>query len=180
MRRFILLVLALAVALGGLVFAEEPFASPTLVFNDASFDYYTHEVAYLHFDRDPIQNVLFVRIDEQLVPYGIEIQFDRSALPTEGSVDHDQLHEFVNIDVSRRSIEIPFNLAVIDYVELLNAFHDLMPRIGFAPTTELVSGNTYVYDCGCAMHENTGLRLTLTPVEETLYARLTLHTPLAY
>ena len=180
MKRLVALGAALIFIVSALALAEEPFANPTLVFDDASFDYYHHQVAYLHFERDAEQNVLFVTLDQNLAPYGIEVFLDRNALPAEGSVDQDQIHEFVGIDLSRRSIEVPFDLDTVDYVELLNEFHDMMPRIGFAPTSELVSGNTYVFNCGCVQHEATGLRLSLTPVGGTLYARLALHTPLAY
>lgn len=186
MRRFALMLLAaLAVlALGtGSARAQEPdieYHTPRFLFDDAGFDYYANRAAWIDMWRDLRSNVVHVRLDALPSDGAVRFVYAPAALPDQGTVDHADLHRYLGIDVSDRSIEFPFSAADHPVDALIAKFTKRIPELGFVAGAEMFAGENYVFSCACGRFERTGMRLTVTPVGDTNFVRLTQYVPIAY
>ena len=160
--------------LAGLLLMSVALASPKLVFVDAGFDYYGHEVAYLSFSRDVASDVLTVTVNETETPGSLAFYIPQ----LEPDLMGDALYYQLGIDVSTRSLELAFPAE--SYLDLLNYFHDLAGQLGFIREQAMFSGDTYVFNCGCQLHEETHLRVSFNRGDDISYVRLVLQTPFAY
>jgi len=181
MRRLWILAAVLMLAVAGSAVAQSgKMVVPRLRFDDGAFDYAAQEMGYLSFARAVPSNLMTVALTPEPREGALPIRFagvDRAAL---AGVDHDTARALVGIDVSERSLELPFAAAGTDTFALLSYFHELLPRLGFAPRRELFAGSSYVYTCSCGMATDTGLRLMLDRTGETVFVRLVLEFPTVY
>lgn len=158
------------------LFAQMVFAGPRLIFNDTSFDYSQHEVAYLHFDRAAYSDLLTVYVNDQQEPDGLPLYLGKLA----PELTREQIYEQLGIKVSKQELELTFNAKYVSPIELMGYFHTIAPKLGFTKEQEMFAGNTYVFTCGCAAHEDTHLRVSFQQTEDLIHVRLVLQSPLAY
>lgn len=178
MIRRIELVLIALVTLLGLAWAQPTLhVSPSLQFDDTAFNYHMSD-GYLHFRRDIVENTLYIRLDANPEPDGIAVAFQRDLLPTDSWFPKVAARNLLGIELTRHSIELP--IAATDTVAVMDAFIDMLPSIGFVSELQMMAGNTYVYRCGCSEIADTSLRLSFTPIGETIFVRMVLHTPYAF
>ncbi|UCH26225.1 MAG: hypothetical protein JSV66_00840 [Trueperaceae bacterium] len=190
MKRPLIWILVLFVASLGVAYSQEAQAVlPTLVFEDAAFDYLAHDVGYLHFSRDVAVNELTIRLTDTpeldgALPLRI-VLFDPNRIPPSGlgfglarfptwEIPQSLIREMAGIKVWDQGIELPFRTDSHGFAELNNYFHELIPELGFAPGSELFAIDTYSYTCGCLEHANTHLRLTMNQSGKNLFVRLML------
>jgi hypothetical protein len=191
MKRPLVWILVLFVASLGVTFGQQAqTVIPTLTFEDATFDYLTQDVGYLHFSRDITTNVLTIRLTntpelDGALPLHI-VLFDPGRIPPSGislfsperfppsGIDRALVREMAGIKVSNQDIELPFRTDSQSFAELNTYFHELIPELGFASGSELFTRDTYSYTCGCLAHANTHLRLTMNQLGEKLFIKLML------
>lgn len=181
MRRRWFVMAVLLLALVGVSAAQtSPMVVPRLRFDDGGFEYATQAMGYLTFARAVPSNLLTVALLPEPTEGALPIHFvgvDPALL--EGA-DHATARALLGIDVSERSIELPFAVSGADAFAVLTYFHQRLPALGFAPRQELFGGSSYVYTCSCGMATDTGLRLILDRTGETMFVRLVLEFPTVY
>ena len=186
MQRIAALPLLVALALIGVfgaAWAQEPdltFHTPQFVLDDADFDYYARDGAWINFWRDTRANAVHVTLSRNISPGAVRFHYDRSRLPRAGTVPHENLHVYAGLDVSVRSIEIPYFAESHTMSELAREYGALLPELGFHPDAEMFAGGQYVYTCGCDAFERTGIRMILTHVGDMIFVRLTQYMPSSY
>jgi hypothetical protein len=155
---------------------QTALAAPRLVFNDTSFDYASHEVAYLHFARAAYSDLLTVYVNDQQEPDGLPLFLGKLA----PELTREAIYQQLGVNVSEQALELSFSTQNMGSLELLSYFHSLAPKLGFSKEQGLFAGHTYVFSCGCEVHEDTHLRVSFNQVGDFIYVRLALQSPFAY
>ncbi len=180
MRRFLAAAALMGLLAGTALAQSTRFAEPSVVFDDSGFNYAGDLVGSLTFERNLGTNTLMVALLPGEVEGGLRFtttEADRAAVV---GLDRASARTVIGIDVSPRSIEVPFDLAATDPYEVLSYFHERLPALGFQPNQELFGGTSYVFTCSCSQVGPTGARLTLDRLGTKAYVRLVLELPSAY
>lgn len=170
MKRLVSILIVSCLALLALSLAQEtvfgiPIKPVSVELDDADFDYYDKEEAYIHLSREG--NVVTVMIDDNASPDGLLIEFDEVEAPDDDEVKEETLayhreplRAHVGLDASFQGVEMTFKDTFL--FDVIEHFDGLLTEMNFAPVKEHSTGNTYVYDCGCNIDPGFHLRVVFT------------------
>lgn len=179
-RRWFVMAVLLLVFAGVAAAQTERMVVPRLRFDDGGFAYAAHDMGYLTFNRAVPSNLMTVALLPEASENALPIHFTPVDPALLEGADNATARALLGIDVSERSIELPFAVAGADAFAVLRYFHERLPALGFAPRQELFGGTSYVYTCSCGMATDTGLRLMLDRTGDTMFVRLVLEFPTVY